>query len=195
MHRPYRLILPFLLLLILAACSTPPVPAGPQGLRAVAGPDYAQLYWHAAATPSDHQVEYRRVDTAGEWTAAMEAIIDAPAGSALIPLAAEGDYAYRVGRWHGDLLLWSAAPETLTRHDGLKLQVGTFNRGDHDPAAGTAFLIWLDLPEDTELAGPLQVSGPLGWAAGEHPIYVDPWDETAGHLIDYLYDLDALPGT
>lgn len=195
MHKTFRLTLLPALLLLLAACSTPPEPTGPRGLRAVAGPDYAQLYWDAPAAPAEYRVQHRRLDTDAGWTAAADAIIDAVVGSALIPLAAEGDYEYRVGVWHDELLLWSTAPEVLTRHDGLKMQVGTFNRGSHDPAAGTVILVWLDLPEGVSLAGPMQLAGPAGWAAGEHPVHVDTWDETAGYLIEYLYGLDVVPGT
>lgn len=195
MDRTFRLTLPLALLLLVAACSTPAAPTGPRGLRAVAGPDYAQLYWDASAGAAEYEIEYRRVDAAGDWLPAADAMIDSAAGSALIPLPEEGDFSYRVGLWHEDLVLWSTAREVLTRHDGLKLQVGTFNRGDHDPAAGTVILVWLDLPGDATLAGPIELTGPAGWAAGVHPIYVDTWDNDAGYLIEYLYELDALPGT
>lgn len=195
MQRTFRLTLLAALLVILAACSTPPEPTGPRGLRAVAGPDFVQLYWDVANTSADHRVEYRRVDTAGEWADARPALLDAATGTALAYMPAEGDYEYRVGVWHNDLVFWSTAPGVLSPHDGVKLQVGTFNRGDHDAAAGTVFIVWLDLPADVSLAGPMLLSGPAGWAAGEHPVDVNPADLAAGYLLGYLYDLEALPGT
>lgn len=181
-----------LLLLTLAACSGPRLPAGPQSLEVVAGPVYAQLYWTHPDPDGGFTVQVS--SDGGAWQEAAGLIMGRDGLSALVPLQQGTVSRFRVGAHSGDLTVWTEAAGEFSLNQGVTLQVGTFNRGEWSDTAGTVFLIWFDgLPVDEPLQ--LLLSGPAGWAAGEHPVDVTTEHLEQGWLIGFLYDLDALDGT
>lgn len=193
--RPTRLLLATVLtalLIILTACSGPRLPAAPQALEAVAGPVYAQLYWTHPSPDTGFTVQVSR--DGGAWQEPAGLVPGQDGLSALVPLEAGVTSRFRVGTRSGELTVWAEAPGEFSRGQGITLQIGTFNRGDWSDTAGTAFLIYLDgLPVTEPLE--LLLSGPAGWAAGDHPITVSAEELERGWLIGLLYGLDALDGT
>src|SRR5690625_5055694 len=146
-NRLYLLSAAALLLVLVAACSSPAAVRAPEIVSVHAGLEHVQFHWsHPLNREIAYAIQCRSAGSSGDWSgwqqpARVDELEDRR--SALVGYTAGEQLQFRVGAFADGQWLWSASSVAVSRPDGVALQVGSLDRGLDDGWAGALLLVLL----------------------------------------------------